>query len=183
MVRGASGQPALRESVLVFTLINHPELLISDFDEVGSLDFDNRQLADLMSLLLEMCAEGVVPEREIVLQRLKAHGHEVLIDQLALQIRFARTWTATPQAALEDAREGFIQALALYKRTQVLWQQKMDLEGDIAVASEREDLEVIPGLMRSLQSVQHEFDRLEQQEAIIDGFGVLSGRVQGAARK
>ncbi len=183
MVRGASGQPALRESVLVFTLINHPELLISDFDDVGSLEFDNRQLADLMSILLEMCADGSVPEREIVLKRLKAHGHEILIDQLALQIRFARTWTATPQAALEDAREGFIQALALYKRTQALRQQKKDLEGDIAEATEGGDLDVIPGLMRSLQSVQQEFDRLEQQEAIIDGFGVLSGRVQGAAQK
>ncbi len=36
-------------------------------------------------------------------------------------------------------------------------------------------------LMRALLEIQNEITRLEAQEAIIDGFGVLSGRVKGAA--
>ncbi len=35
--------------------------------------------------------------------------------------------------------------------------------------------------MRAQQEVHFEGVRLENQEAIIDGFGVLSGRVKGAA--
>ena len=35
---------------------------------------------------------------------------------------------------------------------------------------------------RALQEVQHETVRLENQEAIIDGFGVMSGRVKGPAK-
>ena len=40
---------------------------------------------------------------------------------------------------------------------------------------------MIDQLMRALQEVHFEGLRLENQEAIIDGFGVLSGRVKGAA--
>jgi len=175
--------PALRETFLVFTLINHPELLTSEFDEVGNIEFDNKQLTILLEQLLAMCSDGLSLEREAVLQRLYDQGHEQFIGQLSQQIRFAREWTSTPQAALEDAYEAFVQALALYKRSRALRQQKNELERDIGEATETGDLEAIPKLIQSLQSVQHEFDRLEQQEAIIEGFGVLSGRVKGAARK
>jgi DNA primase len=37
--------------------------------------------------------------------------------------------------------------------------------------------------LRTLQEVQHEVTRLENQEAIIEGFGVLSGRVKGPAAR
>lgn len=183
MVRGASALPALRETFLVFTLINHPELLTSEFDEVGNIEFDNKQLTILLEQLLAMCSDGLSLEREAVLQRLYDQGHEQFIGQLSQQIRYAREWTSTPQAALEDAYEAFVQALALYKRSRALRQQKNELERDIGEATETGDLDAIPKLIQSLQSVQHEFDRLEQQEAIIEGFGVLSGRVKGAARK
>jgi DNA primase len=36
-------------------------------------------------------------------------------------------------------------------------------------------------LMQALREVQTEANRLENQEAIIDGFGVMSGRVKGPA--
>ncbi|MEX3012030.1 DNA primase [Hoeflea sp. TYP-13] len=183
MVRGQSELPALRDSVLALTLINHPELLITEFDEVSSIEFDNRQLAILLEQLMEICADGSSPDRDAVLQRLQQFGHEELIDGLDKQIRYARVWTATNEAALEDAREGFLQVLSLFKRTRELRHQKIELERDLAEATESGDGDTVPQLMRSLQSVQNEYNRLEQQEAIIDGFGVLSGRVRGAAGK
>jgi DNA primase len=36
-------------------------------------------------------------------------------------------------------------------------------------------------LISALHEVQSEVARMENQEAIIDGFGVMSGRVKGAA--
>jgi DNA primase len=83
------------------------------------------------------------------------------------------------EAAAEDAREGYQQALALHKRTRALKWQKAELQRDIAEATEAGDGDAIPGLMLALQEVQLEVARLENQEAIIDGFGVLSGRVKG----
>ena len=84
----------------------------------------------------------------------------------------------TEEAAPEDAREAFRQALALHLRTRALKWQKMELERDIAEATEGDDGEAIMALLRALSEVQMELARLENQEAIIDGFGVLSGRVR-----
>ena len=101
------------------------------------------------------------------------------IARLDAQIRNSRVWTATEAAAAEDAREAFRQALALHLRTRALKWQKMELERDIAEAIDGDDGDGITHLLRALSEVQNELSRLEQQEAIIDGFGVLSGRVRG----
>ncbi|WP_136660294.1 DNA primase [Nitratireductor sp. XY-223] len=183
MVRGQSELPTPRESVLALTLINHPELLIAEFDEVSAIEFENRQLANILEQLLDLCAGGANPDREAAGAHLVGGGHEDFIARLKQQIRYTRDWTASEEAALEDAREGFIQALALYKRTRALRQQKSELERDIAEATESGDGEAVPRLMQSLQSVQSEYNRLERQEAIVEGFGVLSGRVRGTAGK
>ena len=47
--------------------------------------------------------------------------------------------------------------------------------------SEAESQERVPQILRALQEVQLETVRMENQEAIIEGFGVLSGRVKGPA--
>ena len=57
----------------------------------------------------------------------------------------------------------------------------MELEREIALATEAGDGEAIAQLMRAQQEVHYEGVRLENQEAFIDGFGVLCGRVKGAA--
>jgi len=51
----------------------------------------------------------------------------------------------------------------------------------IAEAAERGDGETMMALMATLREVKLEEARLENQEAIIDGFGVLSGRVKGGS--
>jgi DNA primase len=51
-----------------------------------------------------------------------------LIQALEQQIRNARLWIATEQAAMEDAREGYRQALAFHKRAKALRWQKIELE-------------------------------------------------------
>ena len=45
------------------------------------------------------------------------------------------------------------------------------------------DDERVPQILLALQEVQMETVRMENQEAIIEGFGVLSGRVKGPAGK
>jgi DNA primase len=183
LVRGTSALPVLRESVLALTLVNHPEFVISEFDEVAAIEFDHPQMINVLERILDMCATGQSMEREAVRSALDEQGYGAVVEQIDRQIRNARVWTATPEAALEDAREGFNQALSLYKRTRALKTQKLELERDIAEASEIGDDETFLQLNQSLQSVQLEFARLEHQEALIEGFGVLSGRVRGAAGK
>ncbi|WP_417416240.1 DNA primase [Hoeflea sp.] len=179
LVRGHSAMPSLRETVLVMTVANHPQMLHDEFDELAALEFDDKGLMRVWQVMLDAAAIGGRFDRERLFEALEAAGQGEFIARLENQIRNARIWTATVEAASEDAREGYQQALSLHKRTRALKWQKAELERDIAEATEAGDGEAIPGLMLALREVQLEVARLENQEAIIDGFGVLSGRIKG----
>jgi len=178
LVRGHSEMPSLRETVLVMTVANHPQMLHDDFDELAALEFDDKGLMRVWQVMLNAASVGGRFDRERLYAALEADGQAGFITRLEQQIRNARIWTATVEAAAEDAREGYVQALGLHKRTRALKWQKSELQRDIAEATEQGDAEAIPGLMLALQEVQLEVARLENQEAIIDGFGVLSGRIK-----
>ncbi|CUX26435.1 DNA primase [Agrobacterium genomosp. 13] len=181
LVKGYLTTPSLRESVLAITIVNHPELLLEEYDEIAAIDYQNRDLQRLWSSVLTYAAECAADiSRKGLLERLSQHGFEALLKAMDQQVRNARLWTATEQAAMEDAREGYVQALSLHKRTKSLLQQKRELEREL-------EREIIEGkgdgtlLVRALAEVQLEIGRMENQEAIIDGFGVMSGRVKGPA--
>ncbi|MGK6312370.1 DNA primase [Neorhizobium sp. DT-125] len=182
LVRGYGDLPALRESVLALTIVNHPQLLLEEYDEIAAIDFENRDLQRFWSAVLPAAATaGAHLSREYLMQRLVGEGFDAILKSLDQQVRNARLWTATEIAAPEDAREGYRQALSLHKRTKALRIQKIELERAIAEATEAGDAGEIEPLLRALSEVQLEILRMENQEAIIDGFGVLSGRVKGAA--
>ena len=181
LVQGRGTIPSLRDSVLVMTVVNHPAMLVEDFDELSVLEFDDRDLTALWRVLLEQAGIGGRPDRERLHVAIGEAGLEPLVARLEQQVRNARIWTATIDAAPEDAREGYRQALALHKRTRDLKWQKAELERDIADATETGDDEAVPALLAALREVQLEISRLGNQEAIIDGFGVLSGRAKGGS--
>ncbi|MDI7860933.1 DNA primase [Rhizobiaceae bacterium n13] len=184
LVKRHQEQATLRESVLALTIVNHPQFLREEYDEIAAIDFDNRELQRLWSALLgATAAAGAGFSREYLLEQLAVQGFEPLLKNLDQQIRNAGLWTATEQAAPEDAREMYRQSLSLHKRTKALRWQKIELEREVAEATEAEDADRIDQIMRALQEVQLEIIRMENQEAIIEGFGVMSGRVKGPAFK
>ncbi len=181
LVRGNSELPALRETVLALTLVNHPQLLTDEYDSVAPVQLENRDLQKLWQMLLAQTATAPPTglTREDLVANLHNQGLEPFLALLDQQVRNARLWTATPQAAMEDARESFNQVLALHKRARALKRQIGELEREIATAIEDGDENNIGPLMNTLNEVKLEVSRLEHQEAIIDGFGVMSGRVKG----
>ncbi len=184
LVRGHHDMPALRETVLVLTAINHPNLLLEEYDNIATTSFEHRDLQRLWPVILsEAALSGNAISREKLIEKLASSEFEPLIALMDRQVRNAGLWTATPQAAYEDARESFLQVMALHKRTSYLRQQVGSLEREIAQSIEDGDDQSTTQLMSTLNEVKNEITRLENQEAIIDGFGVMSGRVKGAAGK
>ncbi|MDO9414724.1 DNA primase [Pararhizobium sp.] len=184
LVQGHHALPQLRECVLALTVVNHPQLLFEEYDDIASIEYESRDLQKFWSAVLNAAsAAGPRLTRERLIEELEEAGYGAMLKSLDQQIRFARLWTATSAAAHEDAREGYLQALALHQRTKALLWQKHELERELAVAIEDADQETVPLILRTLEEVQLEVTRLENQEAIIDGFGVLSGRVKGPAGK
>ncbi|MBD9373232.1 DNA primase [Rhizobium sp. ARZ01] len=183
LVRGAQELPALRETALALTIVNHPQILFEEYDEVAAIEFDNRDLQRFWSAVLGIAAAmGERLTRDRLMEELEAADFAAMLKTMDQQVRNARLWTATEDAAASDARESYLQALALHKRTRALLWQRRELERELAEATEEGDGERVPQILRALQEVQMETKRLENQEAIIDGFGVMSGRVKGPAK-
>jgi len=182
LVAGYSTLPSLRESALALTVVNHPVLFFEDFDALRQIEFESRDMRRFWQAVMGVAAaSGPDLTREELLTALETQGFDGLLANLDKQIRFARLWTATEHAAIEDAREGYQQALALHMRARALVRQRHEIERELAEAVEHGVEADAERLMLALKEVQLEISRLEAQEALVDGFGVMSGRVKGPA--
>ena len=182
LVAGYSALPSLRECALAVTVVNHPALFFEDFDALRQIDFESRDMRRFWQAVMGVAAaSGPDLTREELLTALETQGFDALLASLDKQVRFARLWTATEHAAIEDAREGYQQALALHMRARALVRQRHEIERELADATERAAEPEVERLMLTLKEVQQEITRLENQEALVDGFGVMSGRVKGPA--
>jgi DNA primase len=182
LVAGYSALPSLRESALALTIVNHPALFFEDFEALHQIEFESRDMRRFWQAVMGIAAaSGPDLTREELLTALETQGFDALLASLDKQIRFARLWTATEHAAIEDAREGYQQALALHMRARALLRQRHEIERELAEAVEHGAEAEAERLMLTLKEVQQEVIRLENQEALVDGFGVMSGRVKGPA--
>ncbi|WP_407798677.1 hypothetical protein, partial [Staphylococcus aureus] len=75
LVRGYQTKPSLRESVLAITIVNHPELLLEEYDEIAAIDYENRDLQRLWSTVLTYAAENAAAiSRAGLIERLSQQG-------------------------------------------------------------------------------------------------------------
>jgi DNA primase len=182
LVAGYTALPSLRESALALTVVNHPALFFEDFDALRQIEFESRDMRRFWQAVMGVAAaSGPDLTREELLTALETQGFDAMLASLDRQVRFARLWTATEHAAIEDAREGYQQALALHMRARALVRQRHEVERELADAIEHGAEADAERLMLTLKEVQLEVARLENQEALVDGFGVMSGRVKGPA--
>jgi len=173
LVKSRPNLPHLRDSTLVITAINHPALGLSHFDELAQLELGHPVLQKLHAALLNVFAvageTGEQPTKEDVRQSLIAQGAEAEHDMLQQQIRHNRIWQATEDAAFEDAREGWQQAFDLHMRSRTLNNELRAAEKAFDELGDEESFE-------RLNAIRSETQKEEGIEALIEGFGTLSGR-------
>ncbi|ONI60246.1 DNA primase [Candidatus Liberibacter solanacearum] len=178
LVKGKhSKKPSLREAALLLTLINHPKILQEQCYELTDISYDNSELQKMWSFLF---SEFVVQKdfsREEINQKLCTRGFGELLQRLDKQVRDAGLWSATAEANIVDVRKGYQQAVALYKRFRLLSRQKADLERQIAQMTEQGEEKKTTILISILNDIHIQINTIECQEAIIEGFGKMSGRV------
>ncbi|MAS03970.1 MAG: DNA primase [Ahrensia sp.] len=159
----------LREAALVATVLTHPDLLADHFDDFTGLELDHNGLERLRSAILDACATGRPRSRDALLEHPALASQKATVEALEKLIRRARLWTATAEAAHEDAQEGFTQALRLHRRAKSLRRELRAAEA--ALGSEASDFN-----FGRLADIRKEIDETESLEALVDGFGVSSGR-------
>lgn len=173
LVRSRAGLPGLRESALVATIVHHPAIGQAFFDEFSALEFSHEGLKQVHRALLDvLCLAGESGEELTVAgldEKMRAAGHGEALDRLAAQIRNNRVWQALEDAAFEDARDGWKQAYDLHQRAHELRSELMDAERHLI---ERGDEASLDRLIALKEQLAHS----EGTEALIEGFGLSSGR-------
>ncbi len=173
LVKKGSGGMSLREAALVGGLVFHPSLCVQFFEEASGLVFVSADAKQLQSVVLDVFAvwqgEDDFPGREVIETEFRRRELSDLVDSLLRQLNGNKLWQVLPEAAFEDARDGWQQAYLLHLKNQTLNDELKAAERALADDDSQENLE------RMLQ-LQQELCRVDGIEALIDGFGVSSGR-------
>lgn len=164
--------PPLRETAILMTLINHPRLVEDDFETMAALDLEHEQLRQLHLAMLDVLALSRVEDGIAMHQALTKAGFGEQLAQLDQSVRNARLWPATTRAAEDDAREALKQALHLHQRARTLHKE---LRAVVEALANDETGEVFGRLLE----IQNEIRKADATEALIEGFGLSSGRPAG----
>ncbi|CAG1010636.1 DNA primase [Rhizobiaceae bacterium] len=171
MVKRTAGFLPLRETVLIVALCNHPPLIDENFEAVETLDLVHPDLRRLHAALIDALAHGVAHERRAVVEALERAGLAETWQRALELVRRARQWPALEDAAIEDARDAFAQALHLHRSARTLHRELKAAEAALAAEPTDENY-------RHLVEIQAQFRDVQATEALIEGFGVMSGRAR-----
>ncbi len=161
----------LREAVLVGSVVHHPAILELHLDDFATLALSSKPAQALKSAVLDAYAllgeTKLTPEE--MAQSIAGGPHAETLVEIDRQLRGSRIWQALPDAGFEDALDGWRQAHALQTRAHELDRELRAAE--LAFASEESEAN-----FERLAQIRTELLRVENIEALIDGFGLASGR-------
>ena len=166
-----------REALILLILLNHPALLHDHLEEVAALELAHTDAHRLRAGIIAAFAldphHGAEEAREIV--KLRADLEKAGLGELVARVERANTtrdvWGAQPGAAHEDVLSTWRQLVALHRQRHSLLKELKDAEQ--ALGSDG-------GESNSawLNDVQARLAEVDGTEALIEGFGELSGRFQ-----
>lgn len=169
LARRAGNGMAMREAALIVALASHPALAEEWFDTVEKLDFDHEGMRAIHSVLMDAAAHHYMQEPDRIAAALDDAGLSPVWERAMALVKGARLWSALPGAAIEDAREAFGQALHLQLSARTLHKELKAAETALAGELTEEN-------HRRLVDIQAQLRAMQAAEALIDGFGILSGR-------
>ncbi|PTE06940.1 DNA primase [Mesorhizobium helmanticense] len=169
LVKRGSGGMSVREATIIVALINHPALIDENFAHVEFLDLANTELTRLHAAILDAMAHDMADDRNAVIATIERAGCGDIWERAVALIKRARQWPALESAGLDDARDAFNQALHLQRSARTLHRELKQAQAALDQDPSDENF-------RHLLEIQAQFNDVQATEALIEGFGVSSGR-------
>jgi DNA primase len=166
---GLGGEAMPREAVILVSLINNPGLAENRLEALAELEFGSPHARRLFAALLEqVLAQHDISGAELR-AALGARGFGPEIERMEAMLRAQGVWQALPDAAALDAETGLRHALALHYKS-------VELNKALKAAENALDVEWTEDSFRVLQDIKNQITTVDGTEALIEGFGSLSGR-------
>jgi DNA primase len=166
---GLAADPSPREAVILMSLINHPALAETRLEGLAHLEFGSPAARNLFATLLDL----IMADHDISGADLKAalgaRGFGPAVEKLEILLNGQGIWQVAAEIADLDAETGLTHALALHYKS-------VELNKALKAAENGLDVEWTEDSFKVLQDIKNQITTVDGTEALIEGFGSLSGR-------
>jgi DNA primase len=175
LMRGQRSALSRREALILKTLINHPWLLHDHLEEIAALELAHPEAHKLRAGIIAAFANDHhhSPDEEEQAEKMRADlergGFSEILQRVERAITTQAVWGAQIGAARDDVLSTFRQLLALHQKTHALLREKKDAEQALGAEPSEANL-------AWLRDIKARMAEAEGTEALIEGFGELSGR-------
>ena len=177
IMRGQRSALSRREALILQTLINHPWLLHDHLEEVAALELAHPEAHKLRAGIIAAFANDhhhspdVEEQAEKMRADLERGGFSPILQRVERAITTQAVWGVQTGAAREDVLATWHQLVSLHRQWHSLLRELKDAEQALG----EEPSEANMAWLRDLKARMAEADGTE---ALIEGFGELSGRFQ-----
>jgi DNA primase len=193
IMRGQRSAMSRREALILQCLINHPWLLHEHLEEVAALELAHPEGHKLRAGIIAAFANdhhlNSDPSEAPGKMRadLAVAGFSQILQRVDRAITTGAVWGARPGAAREDVLSTWHQLVALHHQWHSLFRELKDAEAALGQETDRESgqetdqgsgQESSEANLAWLRDVKARLESLDGTEALIEGFGELSGRFQ-----
>ena len=158
-----------REALILQAIINHPWLLHDHLEELASLELRHPDAAKIKPALIDIFAQMGVPDTAGMMTELERRGLGQAAQRIQKVITTSSVWGAQSGAAPDDVLLTWKQLVALHRQWHSLAKELRDAEQALGRDSSQANY-------LRLQDIKARQSALDGTEALIEGFGVASGR-------
>jgi hypothetical protein len=166
---GRAADPTPREAVILMSLVNHPGLVENRLEALAHLDFASPAARGLLTALLDLLLAGGELDAGALRAALGARGFGPQLERMEALLARLGVWQVGAEAALLDAETGLQHALALQYKS-------VELNKALKAAETALDVDQTEESFERLLDIKNQITTIDGTEALIEGFGSLSGR-------
>ena len=158
-----------REATIILGLVNHPALVEDKFEQLADLDFETPVAQKVLSEILSLVVRHHDISAADLTAALGARGHGPTLERMRDVLVRQGVWQMSSETALADAEMGLSHALALHNK-------KVQLNRELQVAEAALGDDPSEETFERLRDIKNQITTVDGTEALIEGFGSLSGR-------
>lgn len=176
-MRGQRSAISRREALILQTLINHPWLLHDHLEEIAALELAHPESHKLRAGIIAAFANDHhhggddAEASEKMRADLERGGFSQILQRVDKAITTSAVWAVRSGAAREDVLATWHQLVSLHRQWHSLLRELKDAE--LALGDEASEAN-----LAWLRDVKARIAEVDGTEALIEGFGQLSGRFQ-----
>jgi DNA primase len=169
LVRGFRSALPPREALMLMAVVNHPWLLEHHAEEFAELEFLNPEADQLRRAILDEASHMTEIASEALREALAGRELAGALARVEAAITHSSDWPAKSGTSPDDVGQWWTHVVTLHRKQRTLNRELKDAER--ALGEEPTDAN-----LAWLRDVQGRLSALDGTEALIEGFGLSSGR-------